>query len=352
MDFALLVTVGLVPVVVYLFYLAILPKPIPGIPYNAASARSILGDTLSIKSHIAKTDGGTFKTYAVQMMRDYNTPLIQVFLRPFSKPILVLGDYQEAYDIFTRRSREFDRSYNVGNMFQGIIPRNHFLLRTNAAWKAQRKLVLASMNDSFLHGIFAPAIQERVNKVIKLWRIKSEIARGRSWSAAHDLNMIALEGIMAFTLGGGSCYTATEGAVDAARGMKEKQELDQDELVVFPSGNIHTLLQATLDMTAIMGELRYSWMPRLEWVFVRQRRRIRNAINVKEKYIRLELANAVDKLQHSEKKVVVRSAIENMVAYEKDLAQKEERSPDYFSPVMIDEVLDPLSWFDLRVDLK
>lgn len=343
MDFTILVIVGLVPAVLYLVYLTILPKPIPGIPYNAASARSVLGDTLAIKSHIAMTDGGTFTTYAVKMMRNYNTPLIQLFPQPLSKPVLILGDYQEAYEIFVRRSREFDRSHNVGNMFLGFIPKNHFLLKTNAAWKAQRRLVLASLNESFLYGVLAPAVQERVARVIELWRTKAEIARGRPWYAAHELNMIALESIMAFTLGGGPCYTATEGAIEAARGMsiQEKDAVvnsDQDQPVVFPMGKLDGLLQATLDMTATMGELRYSWMPRLKWPFVRRRQRVKNAINVKEEYIRRELAKAVDELQQSGE-TVARSAVDYMVEYERDLAQKEGRSPDYFSRVMIDEVL-------------
>ncbi|CRG84843.1 hypothetical protein PISL3812_02031 [Talaromyces islandicus] len=321
MNSTVLVIVGLLPAV-YLVYLAILPKPIPGIPYNAASVRSVLGDTLAIKSHIAMTDGGTFMTYAVKMMRNCNTPLIQIFPQPLSKPVLILGDYQEAYEIFVRRSREFDRSHNVGNMFLGFIPKNHFLLRTNAAWKAQRRLVLASMNESFLYGTLAPAVQERVARVIELWRIKAEIARERPWSAAHELNMIALESIMAFTLGGGLCYTATEGAIEAVRrGM----------------GKVDGLLQATLDMTATMGELRYSWMPRLKWPFVHRRQRVKNAVNVKEEYIRRELEKAVDQLQKG-RETVARSAVDHMVAYEKNLAQKEGRLPDYFSRVMIDEI--------------
>jgi hypothetical protein len=86
-----------------------------------------------------------------------------------------------------------------------------------------------------------------------------------------------------------------------------------------------------------MGELRGSLMPRVKWELVRRRHRVKDAIKVMEDNVQRELAKAVRKL-HMSAETTPRSAVEHMVAHERELARKEGREPDYFSRVMVDEV--------------
>jgi hypothetical protein len=58
-----------------LLYRLALPRPIPGIPYNEASARKLLGDVSGMTSHIKNADG-TFITYIMESMKTLNAPLI------------------------------------------------------------------------------------------------------------------------------------------------------------------------------------------------------------------------------------------------------------------------------------
>ena len=89
--------------VVYYLYRAALPKPIPGIPYNEASAKRILGD--APEAIEAQTTTGNTFSYILGQQLKHNVPVIQLFLRPFGKPFVILSDFRETQDICVRRSR-------------------------------------------------------------------------------------------------------------------------------------------------------------------------------------------------------------------------------------------------------
>ena len=135
----------------------LLPKPIPGIPYIEASARSILGDIPAMTEHIKATDG-TFVTYLRSVMERLNSPVVQVFMFPFGKPLVLLGDFAEAHDMLLRREHEFERSATLGDLLVGILPSHHVHLPTGPNWKAQRLLIRDLMTPSFLHNVAGPVL--------------------------------------------------------------------------------------------------------------------------------------------------------------------------------------------------
>lgn len=49
------VLAALIPIATYLFYLAILPKPLPGIPYNTNAASNPLGDIPEMMRYVLRT---------------------------------------------------------------------------------------------------------------------------------------------------------------------------------------------------------------------------------------------------------------------------------------------------------
>ncbi|KAJ4347463.1 hypothetical protein N0V85_009763, partial [Neurospora sp. IMI 360204] len=95
-------TIGL-----YSLYQWLLPKPIPGIAYNSQAAKSLLGDAPAMVKEVSAT--GEFRVWCAKQMKQMNSPLCQIFIRPFSKPWVLLADFREAKDILTRR-KEFDKS--------------------------------------------------------------------------------------------------------------------------------------------------------------------------------------------------------------------------------------------------
>ncbi|KAJ5936912.1 cytochrome P450 monooxygenase [Penicillium verhagenii] len=320
-------------------YRTILPKPIPGIPYNEASARKLLGDIPAIRAHIASTKGGTFITYVLESMQKINSPLIQVFIRPMGKPLLILGDFSEAHDILVRRNKAFDRSHTLGDLVSGLAPDHHIHLKTNAAWKSQRRLIQDLMTPSFLYTVAGPVIHHNVGNLIDLWRAKSRIAQGRPWHAAGDINLMALDAVMAFAFGEKFNHNATKPTFEAiqAIGVEAATQATRDEPFIFPTGLVDEALQATLDLTETVGEVQGNPIPSLTWAYVVRRPKIRKAIQVKEEYIWQELSKGVERLQQGETSVI-QSAVDQMIMREKSLAEKDGRQPDYFSRVMIDEI--------------
>lgn len=91
----------------YAFYRWALPKPIPGIPYNRDAANSILGDA---PDALRFSENSEIVTWMKETLIKLDAPMIQVFMKPFSKPWVVVADFREAQDVTSRRTREFDRA--------------------------------------------------------------------------------------------------------------------------------------------------------------------------------------------------------------------------------------------------
>lgn len=323
-----------------LLYRLALPRPIPGIPYNEASARKLLGDVPGMTSHI-KNSEGTFITYIMESMKTLNAPLIQVFIQPLSSPLLILADFREAHDILIHR-KDFDRSPSLGDLVKGLTPDHHIHLQTNAAWKTQRRLVQDLMTPSFLHNVAAPVIHQHALLMIDMWRAKSRIANGRPWAGNDDINHVALDAVMAFSFGADFKHSMTRPNLDAitrldSRAVDKLGRGDRDVAVEFPRGEIDELIQATLDLTETVGQVQGNPLPALTWAYVNRTPKIKRATKIKEDYIMKELRDAVERLEGGGE-AVVKSAVDHLVLREKELADKDDRVPAYFSRVIVDEV--------------
>lgn len=138
--------------VAYLLYRSALPKPIPGIPYDAAAARRLLGSIPDLIAH-QKEHGGIIAWMAGHVAK-FNSPVVQLFMGPFTKPFLVLCDYQESQDILLRRTKEFDRAQRSLDGFVGVLPHHHISMRsTDARFKGNKELVRDLMSPNFLHEV-------------------------------------------------------------------------------------------------------------------------------------------------------------------------------------------------------
>ncbi|KAI9370017.1 cytochrome P450 monooxygenase [Aspergillus egyptiacus] len=323
----------------YLLYLLSLPTPIPGIPHNATSARRLLGETDALGAHLAATADGTFITYAVKLMRRLNCPLVQVFPGPLRRPILILGDYSEAYNVFARRMREFERSYLTGTVLSALFPNNQLPMRTGAAWKAQARRWAGAMSTSFLRDAVTPGVYGRVGRLVELWRMKSRVAGARPWTAVGDVDALVMEIVMGFTFGDAreGSGSALEGRIRAVQGMsmqrrKDIEEMDADRPVVFPvemEGGLHPVLE----LNKAMADMRGAFIPSLKRAAVLRRQSVKDALKAQTDYIQDKIKEAV------QWPGAAKSVVDIMVAQEREQAKMQEREPDYFSRAMIDQYL-------------
>jgi hypothetical protein len=135
-----------------LFYRWALPKPIPGIPYNASAVNSLLGDIPQMLEHKQKTD--QIFTWLVAQTVKLQSPIVQVWARPFSRPWVLIADFKESQDILMRRTKEFDRSGFFGDLFLGLIPDHHISrLSHDERFKSNRFLMKDLMTPAFLNTV-------------------------------------------------------------------------------------------------------------------------------------------------------------------------------------------------------
>jgi hypothetical protein len=83
--------------VVYLGYRWALPKPLPGIPYNAEATKSLFGDGLSLMKEVSQT--GDVMAWFLKQNQKTGSPVSQIFLQPLGKPLLIVRDWRAARDV-------------------------------------------------------------------------------------------------------------------------------------------------------------------------------------------------------------------------------------------------------------
>ena len=78
----------------YLIYQWLLPKPIPGIPYNEEAAKSIFGDITSLRNHLKGSKVTT--DWMLSHNKRHDSPVVQVFVKLFGAPWVIISDFFEA----------------------------------------------------------------------------------------------------------------------------------------------------------------------------------------------------------------------------------------------------------------
>ncbi|KAK2025769.1 cytochrome P450 [Colletotrichum zoysiae] len=335
----------------YGFYRWALPRPIPGIPHNAAAANNILGDIPSLLEGVGRT--GEFNLWLLEQASRLGSPLFQVLIRPLGRPVVVMADFREAQDVLLRRRDDFDRSSLVADMLEGAGREHHINMKTGPEWRRHRRLLQDLMSPQFLNEVAAPTVYAGVARLVGLWRDKARVADGRPFSAETDIYYAALDAVTAFVFGGGFPSSAIRPTVDLVEALADddvarlRARADggggggggSGGPVDFPQGRCDEKLQATLDVAASIEKLQGSPIPRLKWWFLEKLPSMRRTFRIKKAYVREEIAKALRRLQevgNEESKAL--SAVELVVLRERKMAENEGRQPDFFSETMVDEV--------------
>ncbi|KAI1135157.1 cytochrome P450 [Hypoxylon sp. FL0543] len=329
---------GVLVIGIYLLYWWALPKPIPGIPYNKESARSLFGDVNSLVQHTKKTN--RFYDWLVAQNIKLQSPIVQVFARPFAKPWVIIADFPETYDILIRRPRVFDRSRFFTEISGGITPENHFRMHTDDEFKRHRRWVQGLMTPGFLHDVASPHIYNISLELIQLWEEKARLAQGFPFRALQDMHRTALDAIWTIVFGADSSKTITKSQLDlytAQASISLPDDPDKKTEVVLPSAPYPTVIQAILTITGSAETSLKSPVPKLAHWMLRQTRRMKEAFKIKDKFIEDEIRKALDRYEESHDSDVT-NAIDDIIRREMVLAEKEKRDPVIWSRGISDEI--------------
>ena len=249
---------GLVVAALYLLYRRALPKPIPDIPYHKHSANRLLGDVPDMIKHVQDNDT-IFDWMSLQLER-LDSPIVQLFTRPFGSPRVFISDYREGQDILMRRFAEFDRSDLFADIMIGTIPHHTILKQTDAQYKQQSRLLSDTMGSKFLHTVAGAHLYESVEQLVDMWAIKSSLAKGHPFDAAEDVNHMALDTIWRIGFG-----TQIDTVKTQTKSLSKISHLDLpagiDDAAAFPEPALPARFRAIIHMVDAMTVIAFGKSP-------------------------------------------------------------------------------------------
>ncbi|KAL3426498.1 cytochrome P450 [Phlyctema vagabunda] len=342
MDLPLHTLVMLATVVaaaLFLLYRAALPKPIPGIPYDEKSARRLLGDVPDAFKHYSKTS--EMMSFLAQRCQELDSPMVQVFMRPFSKPWVVMADGREASDIMARRGREFDRGNIFRDFFEAVIPHQQSGLPTNDQWRYNRRLVACAMSTPFLNNVAAYRVHENTVDLINLWRQKIRLAPSHVFDVYKDVQYCTVDTIWAATFGESLGISKSQGDYLCnfdhiplpANSNKIAAEIPTGE---FPEAwhSLTTIVQSfDIPMNSPLGRHHH-------WLAIKLYPPYRRAIASRNRHVGQRIQQAWDTFGsgNGANEGKGRCAVDLVVEQEAALAKKEDRVPDRTSKFLFDEM--------------
>ena len=331
---------GVVLLAVYIVYRAALPRPIAGIPYHRDSANRILGDAPGMIKH--KQQYGTVFDWMTQQAVELNSPIFQLFLKPFSKPAVFITDPQEAQDILLRRAKDFDRSQFFEDVFGGTVPYNHVIQPTNDNFRHGRRLLADTMAAPFLNRIAAPLLHKHALNLMELWRVKKDVAAGHAFWAADDIAKAALDSIWNAAFG-----SQLNGLPEETAFLKAISQFDmpasQDDPINLPKPQLNAAVDSMMILTHGLDVAVISPVPKLSFWRFSMKQSYRRAKIHKDRLVQQRLDDAKVRLLDRSQETTddlkgITCATDHLVRREAQSASKENRAPEYESNQAKDEL--------------
>ena len=318
-----------------LYRWVLLPKPLPGIPYDRVAAKKLLGDVPAMRS-----DPDGLADWCSKHLAKLETPICQAFMGPdfMQKPIVLVADVGEARDVLLGRS-DFDRSSYIINRFP-LFGDFHLNMKTTEDWKLARQWSKDLLTPQYLNGVANPAIELATHRLIELWEGKSRLANGRAFDMDRDVKGLNIDIILAFYFGD----DMTDSIL--VREAQRVKQLDGPNLVIgehneiiFPRAKLHDFCEGLIDISHKVASLYATpWPPALAAWWTRYvSPHFRKYFAGKEKFVRQLLARAVQRTYGNEESKI-KSGLDHMVWREGKAATKTGRKPKYGKQVMVDEV--------------
>jgi hypothetical protein len=243
-------------------------------------------------------------------------------------------------DIMMRRTKEFDKPDVISDIFLGMSPEFHARHTTGDAWRYQRKLVQDMVTPAFLNTIAAPQLHHSFMDLIDLWSEKARLSEGRPFTVKQDIYVTALEAAWAAIFGIEDMATVTRNqtALLSSQGALALPASVDDEIEV-PRASAPPVFRAVLELTDGIEHIIKSPVPRLASLWQRYSPSGRRHLAIKKRELANEVAKAEKRLKESEgKEERITNAVDHMLRKEKAGAEKAGRTPEYQSPIIIDEV--------------
>lgn len=262
--------VFLVLIIIFILYLRRIayPRPYAHIPYNKHSANRFLGDLPDLLEAVKTTKDPA--KFAFQQCRKLRSPVIQLFLRPFSRPFIFIDDVREVENLIVTRTKEFDRAPTTIAVFKPFVPHSSIIKLTTPEWRAQRRIWTDVMSNDFLKLVAAPRMHKAGMELIELWSLKADIAQGHPFFVQEDCELATFDAIWATILG-----CELNGVKNEIRQIREKassikQANDKDIVASIPAAERGEMYKAAYYFNLTIEKTLTSPIPPLHHWLLRQ----------------------------------------------------------------------------------
>ncbi|KAF5027019.1 hypothetical protein F66182_894 [Fusarium sp. NRRL 66182] len=325
-------------VLLYLLYRRGYPRPLPGIPYNEHAVNKFSGDLAEIQQH--QKDGASIRPWFLEQAARHNSAITQMFLGPWASPAVLISDFREANDILMYREADFKRGKKV-DVFKGVLPHAHPAMETfDPRFKNTRDLVRDVMTPSFLHSVSAPKVHDVSVKLAELWKLKSELAKGRPFNVSENIVEFSFDAILSAATGlgpsGGDVHQQLLHLTEAAN--ENPSAHDEDTLqqpIELPALGRSVKLQSLMTDEETLWKGFYVPWPGLYHKINGLRSEVRNARRVLRNYINSQITDAIPRLKADCKP---ECALDYVIQREIKAADKEGRTPVLDDPRIRDQI--------------
>lgn len=266
-----------------------------------------------------------------------------MFVKPASKPWVVLADPYETQDLLQRRTKEFDRSGFMIDLISGILPEQSIQFTSpDERFKKNRHLINHLMAPTFINQVSAPEVYKATMSMIQLWNMKCELAQGRPFAAHGDITFLALDNIFGSTFGLDEADSNVHQRIEVLKQWKPEaatgEKQDMDAVVPFPEdAKKPEIFDAILTLCHSLGDLQFSPVPWISSWWICRKPFMVKAAAVKDKYLYSKIDEYVALIEADETKP--RSALHSVLLREREVAKKEGRAPAYYRRGIRDEFL-------------
>lgn len=174
-------------------------RPYSDIPYNQASTRRLLGDIPELTAE-ARRAGDPSRMTLPHFAR-LRSPVVQLFLAPFWRPLVYVSDVREVEDLLQNRTREFDKSHGTVAPFRPLVPGASICKVKGPVWRAQVRLWTDVISVGYLRDVAAPVMHRAACELAELFRAKARVADGRPFWVAEDFKIATFDVIWKAMLG-------------------------------------------------------------------------------------------------------------------------------------------------------
>lgn len=316
----------------YLLYKRLLPRPLPGIPYNAGAVNSLWGDQPALARYLS-TDGA-FSTWLGEQYLQMGSPVYQVFVQPFKMPWILVADFHKAQDIFIRRP-EFDKPQFLIDALQ-YLGDFHGRNKTGDAYKSRRQLRQDLMALKYLNNYIGPFLHSKALDLINLFEVKTNPAKGRPFSFREDYTRTILDIILHHSFGKDYKDLALEPQLELLRRITTSliPESGIDKPVDFTKAPRSFFIELLYNTAQVLGKTTVSLAPQLNYWWWSKQNWYKKILSEKNRVLKEQLRKAARNLEAGR----VRSALNHIIMREQVAAEKQGRKPQLLTQTIADEV--------------